>query len=134
MYKRQDHYDGGYSLITVKDDARYLVVPENASVPDGLDADIVVLQQPLDSIYPVSYTHLESNTMTCYIVHSKFLKKGNLQFHQFFANRQLLFIHIADSKPWESLISVSYTHLDVYKRQVQCDIMKSVEKTMDERK
>ena len=42
--------------------------------------------------------------MTCYIVHSKFLKKGNLQFHQFFANRQLLFIHIADSKSWESLI------------------------------
>ena len=49
-----DHYDGGYSLITVKDDARYLVVPENASVPDGLDADITVLQQPLDSIYLVS--------------------------------------------------------------------------------
>ena len=49
-----DHYDGGYSLITVKGDARYLVVPENASVPDGLDADIVVLQQPLDSIYLVS--------------------------------------------------------------------------------
>ena len=49
-----DHYDGGYSLITVKDDARYLVVPENAFVPDGLDADIVVLQQPLDSIYLVS--------------------------------------------------------------------------------
>ena len=49
-----DHYDGGYSLITVKDDARYLVVPENASVPVGLDADIVVLQQPLDSIYLVS--------------------------------------------------------------------------------
>ena len=49
-----DHYDGGYSLITVKDDARYLVVSENTSVPDGLDADIVVLQQPLDSIYLVS--------------------------------------------------------------------------------
>ena len=49
-----DHYDGGYSLITVKDDARYLVVPETASVPDGLDADITVLQQPLDSIYLVS--------------------------------------------------------------------------------
>ena len=42
--------------------------------------------------------------MTCYIVHSKFFKKGNLQFHQFFANRQLLLIHIADSKPWERLI------------------------------
>ena len=49
-----NHYDGGYSLITVTDDTRYLVVPENTPVPDGLDADIVVLQQPLDSIYLVS--------------------------------------------------------------------------------
>ena len=47
-----DHYDGGYSLITVKDDARYLVVPENASVPDGLDADIVLLQMILAVTLP----------------------------------------------------------------------------------
>ena len=49
-----DHYEGGYALVSVTDEARYLVVPENAPVPEGLDADITVLQQPLDSIYLVS--------------------------------------------------------------------------------
>ena len=49
-----DHYEGGYALITVADEAGYLVVPENAPVPEGLDAGITVLRQPLDSIYLVS--------------------------------------------------------------------------------
>lgn len=49
-----DHYEGGYALVSVSDEARYLVVPENTPVPEGLDADITVLQQPLDSIYLVS--------------------------------------------------------------------------------
>lgn len=56
--------------------------------------------------------------MTCYIVHSKFLKKDNLQFHQFFANRQLLFIHIADSKPWESLIFPRVTNKKIIPYQL----------------
>ncbi len=46
-----DYYEGGYALIDVKDGARYLVVPEAMPVPEGLDADILVLQQPLDCIY-----------------------------------------------------------------------------------
>ena len=46
-----DYYEGGYALIDVKDSARYLVVPEGMPVPEGLDAGIRVLQQPLDSIY-----------------------------------------------------------------------------------
>ena len=46
-----DYYEGGYALIDVKDGARYLVVPEGAAAPAALDADIVVLQQPLDDIY-----------------------------------------------------------------------------------
>ena len=49
-----DHYEGGYALISITDEGRYLVVPENAPVPEGLDADIVPLQQPLDSVYLVS--------------------------------------------------------------------------------
>ncbi len=44
-------YSGGYKLIDVKDDRQYLVVPEDAEEPDDLDEDIVILQQPLDSIY-----------------------------------------------------------------------------------
>lgn len=31
--------------------ARFLLVPEGKSAPDGLDEDIVVLQKPLDNIY-----------------------------------------------------------------------------------
>ena len=46
-----DYYEGGYALIDVVDEARYLVVPEDMPVPEGLDADIVILQQPIDRIY-----------------------------------------------------------------------------------
>lgn len=46
-----DYYEGGYALIEVVDSCEYLVVPEAMPVPDGLDADIKILQQPLDTIY-----------------------------------------------------------------------------------
>ena len=46
-----DYYAGGYALIDVKESARYLVVPENMTVPAGLDPAIVVLQQPIQNAY-----------------------------------------------------------------------------------
>lgn len=46
-----DYYEGGYALIDVFRDNPYLVVPEGMPVPEGLDAEIKVLQQPLDKIY-----------------------------------------------------------------------------------
>ena len=46
-----DYYDGGYALITIQDSDRLLLVPEQADVPEGLDADITVLQQPIQNIY-----------------------------------------------------------------------------------
>lgn len=45
------YYNDGYRLIDVHDSAQYLVVPEGKKAPEALDADIVVLQQPLDRIY-----------------------------------------------------------------------------------
>lgn len=54
MYAGQfgvDYYDGGYALVTIGGTDRFLVVPEGATVPDGLDAEVVVLQQPLEGIY-----------------------------------------------------------------------------------
>ena len=45
------YYKDGYKLLDVHDDARYLVVPEGKEAPEGLDEDIRVLQQPLDTIY-----------------------------------------------------------------------------------
>ena len=46
-----DYYQGGYALMEVIGDCRYLVVPEGKEVPEGLDESIKVLQQPLDTIY-----------------------------------------------------------------------------------
>ena len=45
------YYNDGYALIDVHDSAEYLVVPENQPVPEELDEDIIVLEQPLDKIY-----------------------------------------------------------------------------------
>lgn len=46
-----DHYAGGYALITVSTQDRYLVIPEGSEAPAGLPEDIVLLYQPLDNIY-----------------------------------------------------------------------------------
>ncbi len=45
------YYEDDYELIDIHDDARYLLVPENGGVPEGLDGDIVVIQKPLENIY-----------------------------------------------------------------------------------
>lgn len=44
-------YYGDYALITIGDADRYLVVPESAQVPQGLDADITIIAQPLQKTY-----------------------------------------------------------------------------------
>lgn len=49
-----DYYAGGFKLLSISDGSRYLLVPEGAEAPEGLDPKIVVLQQPLDSIYLVA--------------------------------------------------------------------------------
>ena len=46
-----EQYEGGYSLVDVFDDAKYLVVPEGGSVPKELDDSIQIIQLPLQHIY-----------------------------------------------------------------------------------
>ena len=46
-----DRYQDDYALVTITDDSRYLVVPEEKVAPDDLDPDIVVIQQPVQNIY-----------------------------------------------------------------------------------
>ena len=53
-----DECAGGYNLLTI-DGSRYLTVPAGAAVPDGLDADITVLQLPLQNIYLVSTSAMD---------------------------------------------------------------------------
>ena len=49
-----DYYKGGYKLIETTGGASILVVPEGMSVPEGLDENTHVLQQPIDNILVAS--------------------------------------------------------------------------------
>lgn len=49
-----DYYEGGYVLLTLMDDTRYLVVPKEGQIPDDLEADITVLQRPVEKLYLVA--------------------------------------------------------------------------------
>lgn len=50
-----DHYEGGYTMLTITiDGTRYLVVPEDKTVPENIDSDIVVLQRPVKNLYLVA--------------------------------------------------------------------------------
>ena len=51
-------FTGGTRLITIQN-ARYLVVPENSTVPNGLSEDITVLQKPLENVYLVSTSAMD---------------------------------------------------------------------------
>ena len=65
--------------------------------------------------------------MICYLLHSEFFKKGNLYFHHFFTNSQLLLIHIANSKPcllYTSLCTTHYIRKSVLKELVLADLQR----------
>ncbi len=49
-----DYYEGGYALLSLSNNTRFLVVPENMKVPQGLEEDIKVLQQPISNVYLVA--------------------------------------------------------------------------------
>ncbi len=54
-----DYYNDGYKLVTIAGEGEYLVVPEGADVPEGLDSEVTVLQQPLDHIYLVATSTMD---------------------------------------------------------------------------
>ena len=54
-----DYYEGGYALITIAGDERFLLVPEDKDAPEGLDADISVIQKPVQNIYLVATSAMD---------------------------------------------------------------------------
>lgn len=49
-----DYYTGGYALVTIADQERYLVIPEDGALPSDLAEDVTPLYQPLNQIYLVA--------------------------------------------------------------------------------
>ena len=50
-----DYYEGGYTMLTTTiDGTRLLVVPEGKKIPEGIEEDVIVLQQPIENLYLVS--------------------------------------------------------------------------------
>ena len=50
-----DYYSDGTALITIATvEDKFLVIPEGVAVPEGLDADVKLIRQPLDCIYQAS--------------------------------------------------------------------------------
>ena len=46
-----DYYADDYALVCTADGSRYLVVPEDGPAPEGLSADVQVIQAPLANVY-----------------------------------------------------------------------------------
>lgn len=50
-----DYYKGGYTMLTTTmDGQRFLIVPEEKEIPEGVEEDVVVLQCPMKNIYLVA--------------------------------------------------------------------------------
>lgn len=54
-----DYYNEDYALVTIKDGGRFLLIPENGTVPEKIDEDITVLKKPLDQIYLVATSAMD---------------------------------------------------------------------------
>ena len=55
-----DFYEGGYTLLTIADGSRFLLVPDGRKAPEDLASDVTVLQQPLSNIYLVASAAMSS--------------------------------------------------------------------------
>lgn len=49
-----DYYKGGYTMLSVMDGRKILVVPEDKEVPQGLGEDIYIMKRPVQNLYLVA--------------------------------------------------------------------------------
>lgn len=46
-----DYFKNDYSLLTIKDTQKFLMVPEDMEVPDGIGSDIIPIKRPITGLY-----------------------------------------------------------------------------------
>ena len=49
-----DYYEGGYKVLTTMDGTKILTVPEDQEIPEGIEEDTIILQEPVSNLYLVS--------------------------------------------------------------------------------
>lgn len=49
-----DYYEGGYKVLTTMDGTKILMVPEDQKIPEGIEEDTIILQEPVSNLYLVS--------------------------------------------------------------------------------
>lgn len=49
-----DYYEGGYTLLSIKDGTRILVVPEGKDIPGSLEESVIVMRRPIKNLYLVA--------------------------------------------------------------------------------
>ena len=49
-----DYYEGGYKVLTTMDGTKILTVPEDQKIPEGIEEDTIILQEPVSNLYLVS--------------------------------------------------------------------------------
>lgn len=49
-----DYYEGGYALLSTIDGTKILTVPEGKPVPEELEDDVIIMQQPVKDLYLVA--------------------------------------------------------------------------------
>ena len=49
-----DYYEGGYKVLTTMDGTKILTVPEDQEIPEGIEDDTIILQEPVSNLYLVS--------------------------------------------------------------------------------
>ena len=48
------YYEGGYKVLTTMDGTKILTVPEDQEIPEGIEDDTIILQEPVSNLYLVS--------------------------------------------------------------------------------
>ncbi len=49
-----DYYEGGYTMLSIKDGTQILVVPEGMGIPENVDKNVIIMQQPIENLYLVA--------------------------------------------------------------------------------
>lgn len=109
---RVAYYAGGYSLITIGDTDKFLLIPQGKQAPKGLDSDITILQQPMENIYVAASSAMDLffglNAQSAVRMTSTTLADWSLpEVQQAIENEDILYVGKYNTPDYEAILSES---------------------------